>query len=152
MTTQDCVVFDLDGTLCNVNHRRQFVASRPRNWNAWNGGIINDTPNQSVLDVFNALKLVFPVFFVSGRSDDYRDVTVEWFRKWGIHDDDYNGLFMRKFKDYRDDGIVKHELADQIVAQGFNIRMVFDDRKRVLDMWHKRGVFTFDVSQGKGDF
>jgi predicted secreted acid phosphatase len=146
-----CIIFDLDGTLCDVSHRRQFVATKPRNWDAWNKGIVNDKPVQQVLDIFHALKYEYPIFFVSGRSDDYRDATLEWFEKHGITEYDYNGLYMRKYKDHRDDAIVKSEIADEIEKQ-YKIFAVFDDRKRVLTMWQQRGIFTFDVSQGKGDF
>ena len=107
MTKPNCIVVDLDGTLCDVSRRRQYVASKPRNWNAWNAGIINDRPIPQVLEVLNALKDRFPIFFVSGRSDDYRDVTLKWFEKYGIMEHDYNGLLMRKYEDHRDDAIVK---------------------------------------------
>jgi predicted secreted acid phosphatase len=151
VTKPNVILFDLDGTLCNVYHRRQYVATKPRNWNAWNAGIINDKPNLQVLEVFNALKDRFPIFFVSGRSDDYMDVTVQWFENHGIYEHDYNGLLMRKYRDHRDDAIVKGELADEI-EKDYKIFAVFDDRKRVVDMWVKRGIFVFDVGQGKGDF
>jgi FMN phosphatase YigB (HAD superfamily) len=151
MTKPNAILFDLDGTLCNVHHRRQYVATKPRNWDAWNVGIINDKPNLQVLEVFNALKDRFPIFFVSGRSDDYRGVTVQWFEKHGIYEHDYNGLLMRKFADHRDDAIVKGEIADEI-EKDYKIFAVFDDRKRVVDMWAKRGIFVFDVGQGCADF
>ena len=152
MTKPNCIVVDLDGTLCDVSRRRQYVASKPRNWNAWNAGIINDRPILQVLEVLNALKDRFPIFFVSGRSDDYRDVTLKWFEKYGIMEHDYNGLLMRKYEDHRDDAIVKGELADQI-EKDYNIFAVFDDRQSVIkNTWISRGVFVFDVSQGKGDF
>ena len=147
----NCICVDLDGTLCNVKHRRQYVATKPRNWNAWNLGIINDKPIPQVLEVVNALKDRFPIFFVSGRSDDYRDVTLKWFEKYGIMEHDYNGLLMRKCGDHRDDAIVNGEIADQI-EENYKIFAVFDDRKRVVDMWANRGIFVFDVGQGKGDF
>ena len=147
----DVILFDLDGTLCDVKHRRQYVATNPRNWDAWNAGIINDKPIPQVLEVFNALKDRFPIFFVSGRSDDYRDVTVQWLEKHSITEHDYNRLLMRKYKDHRDDAIVKGEIADQI-EENYKIFAVFDDRKRVVDMWANRGIFVFDVGQGKGDF
>ena len=151
MTKPNCIVVDIDGTICDVKHRRQYVATKPRNWEAWNAGIINDRPIPQVLEVFNALKDRFPIFFVSGRSDDYRDVTLKWFEKYGIMEHDYNGLLMRKYEDHRDDAIVKGELADQI-EKDYNIFAVFDDRQRVLAEWRRRGYFVFDVSQGKGDF
>lgn len=147
----NAIVFDLDGTLCDVRHRRQYVATKPRNWNSWNAGIVNDTPIPQVLEVFNALKDRFPIFFVSGRSDDYRDVTIQWLEKYGITELDYNGLLMRKYQDHRDDVIVKGELADQI-EKSYKIFAVFDDRKKVVDEWIRRGYFVFDVSQGMGQF
>jgi hypothetical protein len=58
---------------------------------------------------------------------------------------------MRKYKDHRDDSVVKGEIADEI-QKTYNILGVFDDRKRVVDMWSNRGIFVFDVGQGKGDF
>jgi uncharacterized HAD superfamily protein len=148
MTKPNCIVVDLDGTLCDVSRRRQYVATKPRNWEAWNRSIINDRPIPQVLEVLNALKDRFPIFFVSGRSDDYRKQTEEWLEKYDIS---YNALYMRKYKDHRDDAIVKGELADEIEKE-YNIFAVFDDRKRVIEEWLRRGYFVFDVSQGKGDF
>jgi uncharacterized HAD superfamily protein len=146
-----CICFDLDGSICNVKHRRQYVATHPRNWDAWNAAIILDEPIPQVLEMFNALKDRFPIFFVSGRSDDYRDVTLQWFEKHGIYEHDYNGLYMRKYKDHRDDAIVKGEIADEI-EKSYEIFAVVDDRQRVINMWINRGIFVFDVGQGKGDF
>jgi len=144
----DVYLCDLDGTLCNVSHRRQYVATKPRNWDAWNAGLVNDKPNLAVLGIITSLTYYYPLIFVSGRSDDYRKQTEEWLEKYDIS---YNALYMRKYKDHRDDVIVKGELADEIEKE-YNILGVFDDRKKVIDMWINRGIFVFDVGQGKGDF
>lgn len=144
-----CYVCDLDGTLCNVTHRRHWVATSPKNWDAWNAGIANDTPNQPVLDALNALKEVgFDIVLVSGRGSEYRRQTLEWLNRHGV---DYTALYMRAEGDFRPDDEIKSELADE-VEKIYRIMGVFDDRKRVVDMWIKRGVFVFDVAQGKGDF
>ena len=144
----DVYLCDLDGTLCNVSHRRQYVATKPRNWDAWNAGLVNDKPNLAVLGIITSLTYYYPLIFVSGRSDDYRKQTEEWLEKYDIS---YNALYMRKYKDHRDDVIVKGELADEIEKE-YNILGVFDDRKKVIHMWLSRGIFVFDVGQGKGDF
>ena len=144
----DVYLCDLDGTLCNVSHRRQYVATKPKNWDAWNAGLVNDKPNLAVLGIITSLTYYYPLIFVSGRSDDYRKQTEEWLEKYDIS---YNALYMRKYKDHRDDVIVKGELADEIEKE-YNILGVFDDRKKVIDMWINRGIFVFDVGQGKGDF
>jgi len=141
-------VFDLDGTLCNVTHRRQWVAIKPKNWNAWNAGIGEDVPNAPVLDALNALANSFDIVLVSGRGSEYRAQTEDWLAKYNVP---YSALFMRTAGDFRADDEIKSELADQ-VEKDYRILGVFDDRKRVVDMWIKRGIFVFDVSQGQGDF
>ena len=146
-----CYVFDLDGTLCDVRHRRHFVARRPKNWEAWEAGIAFDKPNEAAVDVFRALDgrgRDHAIFCVSGRSEKSRAITEQWLLDHGLHPD---GLFMRQADDHRDDRIVKSEIADEIERE-YAIVAVFDDRKRVLEMWQERGIYTFDVGQGVSDF
>lgn len=143
-----CYIADLDGTLCNVTHRRQWVASQPKNWDAWNAGIEHDAPNIAVLEALNALANKFDIVLVSGRGSEYRKPTIEWLR---AHNVQFSNLFMRTEGDQRADDVIKTELADE-VEKTYQILGVFDDRKRVVDMWIKRGIFVFDVAQGNGDF
>ena len=117
--------------------------------------MVNDQPNTAVAFVYAALHAVkhmttepTDIILVSGRSDDYREKTEQWLQN---HRFEYSALYMRKFKDNRDDSIVKGEIADEI-EKTHNILFVFDDRKRVVDMWVNRGIWVFDVGQGKGDF
>lgn len=141
-------VFDLDGTVCDVSHRRQWVATKPKNWDAWNVGISEDKPNIPVLETLQALSTGFPIILVSGRGEEYRQVTEEWLETNGVT---YHQLFMRPAGDHRPDDEVKSELADE-VEKTYRILGVFDDRKRVVDMWISRGIFVFDVGQGKANF
>lgn len=143
-----CYVFDLDGTLCDVSHRRQWVATNPKNWDAWNAGISEDLPNFPVLQTLQTLSRHFFIILVSGRGSEYRTQTEEWLEKHNVR---YAELFMRAAGDFRPDDEVKAELADE-VEKTYKIVGVFDDRKKVVDMWIKRGIFVFDVAQGKGDF
>lgn len=147
---RNCFIFDLDGTICNVSHRRQYVATKPRNWDAWNKGLMNDTPHKAVQVVYQALRNRSEVdmIIVSGRSDDYKEQTIQWLSDNEIF---YDEIYMRKYKDHRDDAVVKGEIADEI-EKTHNILGVFDDRQRVVNMWIQRGIWVFDVGQGKGQF
>ena len=147
---RNCFVWDLDGTICNVSHRRQYVATKPRNWEAWNKGMTNDTPNVAVQKVFQALRHDHEVdlIVVSGRSDYYKEQTIKWLTDNEIF---YDEIYMRKYKDHRDDAVVKGEIADEILKT-HRILGVFDDRQRVVNMWIQRGIWVFDCGQGKGDF
>jgi uncharacterized HAD superfamily protein len=145
--------FDLDGTLCDVSHRRQYVATKPKNWNAWNSALGFDTPHLAVKKVFQALRNSHDydtgLIIVSGRSEDYKVQTDKWLRD---HEIFYDEIYMRKSNDNRDDAIVKGEFADQI-QEKYNIIAVFDDRKKVIEnTWLSRGIFVFDVGQGKSNF
>lgn len=147
---KNCFVFDLDGTICDVRHRRQYVATKPRNWDAWNKGLVNDVPNPAMKIVYQALRNQYEtdLIIVSGRSDDYENQTVNWLTDNEIF---FDKLYMRKYKDHRDDSVVKGEIADEILKT-HNILGVFDDRQRVVNMWIERGIWVFDVGQGKGQF
>jgi phosphoglycolate phosphatase-like HAD superfamily hydrolase len=149
---RNCFIFDLDGTLCDVSHRRQYVATKPRNWDAWNLALVNDKPNSAVQKVFQALRhgsdYNTDLIVVSGRSDDYKEQTIKWLTDNEIF---YDEIYMRKYKDHRDDSVVKGEIADEI-EKTHRILGVFDDRKRVVNEWIRRGIWVFDCGQGKGDF
>jgi len=150
---RNCFIFDLDGTICDVRHRLHYITTHPQNWDAWNKGLIYDTPNLAVECIYKSLfatKSVMGVelFFVTGRSNDYRELTTEWLKTFGF---EWDALYMRKHRDNRDDTIVKDEIAAEI-EKTHNILGVFDDRKKVVDMWIKRGVWVFDVGQGQATF
>jgi trehalose-6-phosphatase len=147
---RNCFMMDLDGTICDVRHRLQYVANNPKNWDAWNAGLVNDTPNLAVLKVFQSLQnnTDIDLIIVSGRSEDYRIQTENWLSKYELA---WDGLFMRNSDDCRDDAIVKGELADEI-EKTHHIIGVFDDRQKVVQEWLRRGYFVFDVGQGKGNF
>ena len=147
---RNCFIFDLDGTICDVSHRRQYVATKPRNWDAWNRGLMNDVPHPAVKIVYQALRqqYEYDMIVVSGRSDDYKEQTIKWLTDNEIF---YDEIYMRKYKDHRDDAVVKGEIADEILKT-HRILGVFDDRQRVVNMWIQRGIWVFDCGQGKGDF
>jgi hydroxymethylpyrimidine pyrophosphatase-like HAD family hydrolase len=147
------IVFDLDGTLADIEHRLAFVRSKPKNWRAFDAGISNDKVNSPVAEVFHSLRDAgHNIVFASGRSEKTREATVAWLDAngfWSVS----SHLYMRKADDFRGDDIVKKEILDQITsAWGSKPDMVFDDRPRVVKMWRDNGIFVFDVYQGTEDF
>lgn len=143
------VIFDIDGTLANCEWRQGFLRSKPRNWLAFKNGSINDTPHE---DVIWMLKLLHStgnkIIICSARTEDEREATVSWLNKVGVTPDFYERLYLREEKDYRDDGIVKKELLEQMRQDGFEPDMVFDDRDRVVKMWRENGIRCFQVNYG----
>jgi len=147
------VVFDIDGTLANIEHRLDYVRSKPKNWKAFDAGIPNDEVNLPVAEVFWMLNIpgTHTIVLASGRNERSREATEKWLRVKAL--DSYDKLYMRKADDFRNDSIVKREMLDEIIADyGKKPDMVFDDRPRVVNMWRDAGIFVFDVYQGKEDF
>lgn len=145
----NCVICDVDGTIADGTERQKWLANKPKNWKAYFAGMKDDKPIHPVINTIKSLSSNYYIFIVSARPLDYEQETKDWLAK---HHVPYERIYMRPKGDYRDDTIVKSEILDQIIEEGFYPVMVFDDRKKVVDMWISRGIFVMDVSQGKGDF
>lgn len=140
------VVFDVDGTLANIEHRRTYVQTKPRNWNAFNAAIIYDKPYEDIVALSNIMHGAgYSIILCSGRSEDTREVTHNQMVKFGVP---YKALYMRKEKDYRDDGIVKVELLHQIRKDHGEPFLWFDDRNRVVEAIRAEGVRVLQVAEG----
>lgn len=141
-----CYLFDIDGTLANIDHRLHHIkgCGKKRNWDAFFAACADDTPIEHMCEVARALISRAPLVFVSGRSDVVRDQTQEWLTRHGL----YGRLYMRKAGDHRADNIVKAELLDQIIADGYEPVLAFEDRKQVVAMWRERGIPCAQVAEG----
>lgn len=136
-----CIIFDIDGTVANLEHRRHFVAGKKKDWKSFMALLDRDIPIEQTiwLNSIIADRAGHPIFLCSGRSEDERKATEEWLAKHGV---EYDQMFMRPSGDYRQDAIVKRELLGQIRALGYEPWLVFDDRQCVTDMWRKEGIFV----------
>lgn len=139
----DAYIFDMDGTLAHIdpdNPRDVYDGSRAQ----------EDLCHAEVARIARALDSYGAyVMVVSGRSEEHRQVTIDWLL---ANDIQFDGLFMRSAGDKRPDAQVKYELLQKIVADGFRVTGVFDDREQVVNMWRTAGVKVFDVGQGVSKF
>ena len=123
------IVFDIDGTLANIEHRRSFVATKPKNWKAFTAGIPNDTPHEDIVTLSSMLvSCGNTLLLCSGRGEEQRVVTVDQMNEFGVL---YSKLYMRPAKDHRPDDIIKVELLQQIREEFGNPWLWFDDRTRI---------------------
>lgn len=148
--SRNCWIFDLDGTLANLDHRLHHIQSKPKNWDAFNAGIMDDYVVPQTASLLRTMyNLGKGIIICSGRNGVVREQTEQWLDFNSIP---YDALYMRKNRDYRPDTIIKSELLDQIIAAGWQPEAVVDDRMRVCKMWHDRGIFVFCVNQGFIEF
>lgn len=140
------IVFDIDGTLANIEHRRSFVATKPKNWKAFNAGIVNDTPHEDIVDLAILFwEKGYNVVLCSGRGEENRDVTVKQMNDFEVP---FTKLFMRPAKDHRPDDVIKVELLQQIREDFGNPWLWLDDRDRVVNAIRAEGVRVLQVAPG----
>lgn len=84
---------------------------------------------------------------LSGRSEEFKPVLIEWLRGWGL-DVDPDLIFMRAKGDTRNDAIVKSELVDRHISGVYDVIMHFDDRNRVVDALRAKGMKVAQVEYG----
>lgn len=140
-----CYLFDIDGTLADCSHRLPHIQKEPKDWRAFFAGCEKDAPIRHVIDICHSLALKHPIVLVSGRSDECKAATATWLQRNGVP---YHELYMRQAGDHRDDDVLKSELLDKILADGYQPVMAFDDRDRVVKMWRSRGVPCAQVAEG----
>lgn len=138
---------DIDGTIADNNHRQHWLKSKPRNWAAYEKNMYLDTPVHHIVSAIHILlENDFNPIFCSGRGEQSRQVTGAWLHQ---HVGISSPLYMRKFKDYRDDAIIKEELLMDIRMDGYEPLFVLDDRQKVVDMWRtKTHLKCIQVDEG----
>lgn len=131
------VLCDIDGTLALRDGRGPFEFERCG----------EDLVNEPVAYALSLLSRAGDqIVLMSGRPDDYRDLTEAWLEKNGI---EYSELWMRPSGDFRPDDIVKGELFDAHVRDRYRVRLVLDDRDRVVSLWRRTlGLPCWQVAYG----
>ena len=141
-----CFIFDLDGTLANVEHRLHFIKREKPDWNMFNEMCLNDQPIIPVVNMARLLADTHHIVICSGRmaTKSVSEKTQRWLK---THHITYSALYMREEGDYRPDHVIKEECYNQIVLKYF-IAGVFDDRKSVVDMWRSKDLLCYQVADG----
>lgn len=122
-TKSTAYIFDIDGTLANMNGGRS-----PYDYsNVWQDGV-----NKQVKELLLDLAFANSIIIVSGRDDSCKADTEKWLTDNGII---YTDIHMRKTWDVRNDGIIKKEIFHEHIEPNYRVIGVVDDRDRVVNMW-----------------
>lgn len=139
------VLFDIDGTLADIDHRRHLVDGDDPDWRAFFDSMGSDSVNAPVAELYRTIwnSPNFECVLVTGRPEDHRPVTEQWLT-W--NEIPFERLIMRKAKDNRKDAIVKEEILCELIRDGAEIAFVVDDRQSVVDMWRRNGITCFQCA------
>lgn len=150
-------IFDLDGTLALIDHRRHLVEGDKPNWPAFFAACVDDAPNTPVIQTYLRLAASGADCWVwSGRSDEVREQTEQWLVKNQIFPSRppgsmpyLNFLKMRPAGNHTRDEKLKAAWLDALhPTHKERLVAVFDDRDKVVSMWRSRGVACFQVAPG----
>ena len=149
-TKESAIICDLDGTLSIFEYTNGFKTRNPYDGDKCG----NDFINFPVAEALKAFYYIgYKIIFVSGREDKFRTQTEEFLeRVVETHYFEYASLLMRKSGDFRKDTITKEEIFKTQIENSYNVIAVFDDRKSVVEMWRKLGLFVFDCNYRGTDF
>jgi predicted kinase len=129
------VLVDIDGTVADCEGiRSPFDESR----------VGEDQVHHNIVEMVCKHKLAGEqIIMVSGRHEDCGPGTEDWLINVAFVP--FDGLLMRNRGDNRPDTIIKKELLDLILkyVSKANIKLVIDDRPKVIRMWRQNGLEVF---------
>ena len=135
------VIFDIDNTLALKNGTRS-----PYDWSR----VGEDDLNTAVADLIPKYREDGThIFIFSGRDSVCRKETEDWLKKNNII---YDKLIMRSENDNRADDTVKEEFFNEYIKDKYNVKAVFDDRRRVCRLWWKLGLTVFRLGNPDDNF
>lgn len=143
---EKCIIVDLDGTLCDVEHRVHHVKGKKKDWHAFNALLVHDELNHWCFELIHAMAARgYKILFVTGRGETNRKPTEEWLHK---HKVPYDFLFMRGEIDFREDSDVKEEIYREKIEEKYQVLFVVDDRKSVVDRWRRMELICLQCAPG----
>lgn len=147
---RNCFICDIDGTIADSKGiRSPYDLSRVHL-----DRVVPETLR--LLEGLSGVTSTGMCAFTSGRegTPECREATMKWLHEnvsghMGGHD---WWLFMRHAGDSRPDDVVKLELLDEMMNEGWYPAFAIDDRPRVIRAWRSIGLFTFAVGNPDIDF
>ena len=147
------IVFDLDGTLANFEHRRHIIKGKSRDdtlaWALFFQSCGEDTPIDPMCNLLMSMLHDYEIEIWTGRSESCRLLTVAWLKHHVFgHGDIFNyddSLKMRPLNDRRHDWEIKEQW---LLSRNKKVGLAFEDRDSVVAMFRKNGILCAQVAPG----
>ena len=141
-------IFDVDGTLANVDPYLHHVRGSNRDYNAFHEASIDALPNIEVVQMLNnAVSDRHAILIVTSRKEKYRGITSMWLAKNNIKS---HALFMRADDDGRPDYEAKKDMLDKINIL-WDVVHAVDDNPNVIKLWEDHGILTTKIGTWDGN-
>ena len=130
-------IFDIDGTLCNVEAIRHHVTGTRRDFDAFHRESVNCPPHPHVVEaVRQSLAEGVAPLIVTARQAKYRNVTAFWL---AMHKIPSEAMYMRRTGDQRPDYEVKKDILTRI-RNSWDPIEAWDDNPAVIQLWRDEKI------------
>jgi hypothetical protein len=147
-TRPSAYIFDVDGTLANVDPYLHYVRGSDRDYDAFHEASIDALPNVKVVEMLNnAVSDCHTILIVTSRKEKYRGLTSMWM---AINNIRSHALFMRADEDNRPDYEVKKDILDKI-NKHWTVYHAVDDNPNVIRLWEENGISTTKIGTWDGN-
>lgn len=144
--TKKAVIFDVDGTIANNEHRVHHLKETPKNWDAFFSKQSDDPPYLPMIAVAQAMSNAgHSIIICTARHNKHAEETILWMEK---HNMPWDEFYSRDEGDRTNDDIMKRELLQRMRKHGHDPFLVFDDRDRLVKMWRKEGLMCCQPNYG----
>lgn len=143
MNKPKAIIFDVDGTLCDVSSIRHYVDQTDpkfegkKQFDRFHRESINCPPHDEVVDAFLDAKADgIACIVATGRTEKHRTAT-----RWWLHNLELYPVTQlhRRDGDFRPDVQVKRDMLN-FLRQHYDIIEVWDDNPHVIEMWRAEGL------------
>lgn len=148
-------IFDMDGTLTVVGDRLKYITldedRKRKDWPSFLDACGEDEVNEPIAEIYTLMRPHYYTIILTGRDEKYYDVSMDWLRRNKLPYPD--ATLMRPHNDRRHDTIVKPEVLERWLKEDdrymqYHVKMVFEDRASMVDMWRAIGYTCLQVAPG----
>ena len=132
------IVVDMDGTLCDVEGIRHYVTGdRPDFRSFHEASRFCPTRPEVEAEVREAHSQGVAVVIVTAREERFERATRDFLERHRIP---YQALYMRPWGDRRRDTVVKAEILQRLMGDGFEPIRAIEDRLDIAEVWEAHGI------------
>lgn len=146
---KDIILFDLDGTLVNIDHRKHIIDASDPDWDAFEKECIHDSPIEAtIMAAQGFIATRKQVWVWTGRSDLVLRETEKQLQVFGVP---YHQLLMRPHGDLHTTSELKRGWLNNSPVQRDRVLCAYDDDPYIISMLRAEGLDCFHVREGKDD-
>jgi hypothetical protein len=136
-------VFDLDGTLINIESVAHFAADKE--WDAFHEATLDCPPHDDMIRFALMCQRLCDLIICTAKPIKLHDRALNWLSAHGILPD---AMLMRPSHDYRPSAELKLDLIKEHLGDDWKSQVLFtvEDRDKMVDAWRAAGATCLQCS------